>query len=250
MKRLSIFIAVALAVAAGIAQPLAQDKTSKAGAPKLSKREITLRRTGGMLEDRRTKEGQFAFINMQKKVPTSAFENLVVGTMRQFFRTDFVLIPCEGKFTMTEAVACREKADSQVAVFLIDDPAFPTLITAPEGRWAAVNAAALSADNPSEEILGRRFCREMWRSLALLCATGSTREDICVMQPVQTLKELDDLKALALSQEYLMRSRMVLPNLGVKPTKRATYRQACEEGWAPAPTNEYQKAIWEKVKGK
>ena len=26
-----------------------------------------------------------------------------------------------------------------------------------------------------------------------------------------------------------------------------TYRQACIEGWAPAPTNDVQKAIWEKV---
>ena len=27
-----------------------------------------------------------------------------------------------------------------------------------------------------------------------------------------------------------------------------TYKEACEEGWAPAPTNEIQKAIWDKVR--
>ena len=27
----------------------------------------------------------------------------------------------------------------------------------------------------------------------------------------------------------------------------STYKKACEEGWAPNPTNEFQKAIWDKV---
>ena len=38
-----------------------------------------------------------------------------------------------------------------------------------------------------------------------------------------------------------------LPELGVTPWKETTYKRACEEGWAPAPTNEYQKAVWDKV---
>jgi hypothetical protein len=36
--------------------------------------------------------------------------------------------------------------------------------------------------------------------------------------------------------------------LGVLPAQRATDMKACQEGWAPAPTNDVQKAIWEKVK--
>ena len=34
---------------------------------------------------------------------------------------------------------------------------------------------------------------------------------------------------------------------GVTPHYRCPYFKACEEGWAPAPTNEYQRAVWEKV---
>ena len=34
---------------------------------------------------------------------------------------------------------------------------------------------------------------------------------------------------------------------GVTPLVTAHYRQACKQGWAPAPTNEYQKAIWDQV---
>ena len=39
-----------------------------------------------------------------------------------------------------------------------------------------------------------------------------------------------------------------LKGIGVKPARRTTYKRACQEGWAPAPTNAYQKAIWEQVK--
>jgi len=38
-----------------------------------------------------------------------------------------------------------------------------------------------------------------------------------------------------------------LKALGVKPAEKTTYRKACREGWAPAPTNEVQQAIWDKV---
>ena len=35
---------------------------------------------------------------------------------------------------------------------------------------------------------------------------------------------------------------------GITPIYRTTYRQACIEGWAPAPTNDFQKAIFERDK--
>jgi len=33
----------------------------------------------------------------------------------------------------------------------------------------------------------------------------------------------------------------------VRPVYRASYAAACQEGWAPPPTNEYQRAIWNDV---
>jgi len=38
-----------------------------------------------------------------------------------------------------------------------------------------------------------------------------------------------------------------LKDTGVTPVRYATYRIACREGWAPQPTNDVQKAIWDKV---
>jgi hypothetical protein len=38
-----------------------------------------------------------------------------------------------------------------------------------------------------------------------------------------------------------------LQALGMASERKVPYVKACKEGWAPAPTNEFQKAIWDKV---
>jgi hypothetical protein len=38
-----------------------------------------------------------------------------------------------------------------------------------------------------------------------------------------------------------------LKAIGITKKVVKTYLDACEEGWAPAPTNDVQKAIWDKV---
>ena len=38
-----------------------------------------------------------------------------------------------------------------------------------------------------------------------------------------------------------------LKSLGVTPMEVTTCRQVCRLGWAPAPANEYQKAVWEEL---
>ena len=50
-----------------------------------------------------------------------------------------------------------------------------------------------------------------------------------------------------LPHDVVTRQLKYLAAMNVTPKVRITYKKACEEGWAPAPTNEFQKAIWEKV---
>lgn len=42
------------------------------------------------------------------------------------------------------------------------------------------------------------------------------------------------------------RSRGTVP-AWITPAEIQTYRNACRQGWAPAPTNDYQKAIYERM---
>ena len=83
----------------------------------------------------------------------------------------------------------------------------------------------------------------MWRALGYLYGIDF---EGCMLHPVKNLEELDELPN-ALSQEALYHIARMLEQSGITPSTRATYRTACKEGWAPAPTNDVQKAIWAEV---
>ena len=64
----------------------------------------------------------------------------------------------------------------------------------------------------------------------------------------KTLALSDAIKADMPCPEPFNRMIMSATALGAYVKRRTSYHKACEEGWAPAPTNEVQKAIWEQVK--
>ena len=68
-----------------------------------------------------------------------------------------------------------------------------------------------------------------------------------LMSAVTAPGDLDGVTDEMPSTEALARMPDYLKGLGVTPLGRVPYRQACEEGWAPVPTNEFQRAIWNKV---
>jgi hypothetical protein len=77
---------------------------------------------------------------------------------------------------------------------------------------------------------------------------GNNGLDYCVMKPVSSLADLDAIKAKTIGPESLSKILNTGAKLGIKATKSTTYRKACEEGWAPSPTNDIQKAVWAEVK--
>ena len=53
------------------------------------------------------------------------------------------------------------------------------------------------------------------------------------------------ISAKLMTQEGLALVAAAMAKHHMEPVRRATYRRAVEEGWAPPPTNDYQKAIWD-----
>ena len=47
------------------------------------------------------------------------------------------------------------------------------------------------------------------------------------------------------SQEGMVIGRRAMEASRIAPVRRTTYKVACEEGWAPAPTNDFQRAIFD-----
>ena len=68
------------------------------------------------------------------------------------------------------------------------------------------------------------------------------------MNPAFTIKDVDDLATEMISPEGAGAMTSCLAKMGVRPYVKSNYKKACREGWAPAPTNEFKKVIYEKVK--
>ena len=118
----------------------------------------------------------------------------------------------------------------------------------PENATAIIDTKALSADSPTKTTLENRVSKELWRGFVYCLGGGNTYVQHCVMKPVFSLEDLDAIPSRsACPDAYLMVSETA-QKLGIKPARRVTYRQACKEGWAPAPTNDVQKAIWDSVR--
>ena len=197
------------------------------------------RKLGGHVINMATMKGSFVFVNAQKKVAAEPLAD-TAKSMADFFMSDFRLVESKSSVTFANAAEAIKRTGAIYGVVIVDIPTLPALITVPDGKWALVNVAAIDGDDAR---LVRRAKLEMWRALGYLCASNF---DGCMMQPVQSMEQLDALPD-ALSQEALYRIPRHLEKCGITPYTRATYKRACEEGWAHQPTNDVEKAIWEKV---
>ena len=148
---------------------------------------------------------------------------------------------------LTVPVAVNAKADVGLTLKVCDGNADSPLVVMPDNATAIVSIKALSADKPSRQVLETRVCKELWRALIYTLGGGNTFVQQCVMKQVSSLAELDALPSKTACPDAFMRVTESAKALGIQPVRRVTYRQACKEGWAPAPTNDVQKVIWEQI---
>lgn len=143
-----------------------------------------------------------------------------------------------------------ESAGCDVAVFVVADESLPPSLVAVEDRWALVNLKKLGAGLPDNAVGKRLYaarCRgELMRAFALVCGCGTSQYQGNVLD-VASVEEIDQTDPDALIFDMTQRCKQYLEHIGVTPKKLVSYSVACRQGWAPAPTNEVQQAIWDKV---
>lgn len=227
----------------------AQAPTPKGLIPPSMMNTQMLARTGGAVQLPAQGPG-IKFLNAQARVPSEAIGESI-SSIQKLIRLSTQTEQVTGKEeAATLAETALKNAAVAAVVVIIDKPGQPALLIAPESRWAIVNVAALAKGGGSDELLALRTKKEILRAFGYVMGAGNSGYEACVMKPVFRLEELDALKGQTLGPDTLMKTANQATKMGIKPSRMTTYRKACEEGWAPMPTNAIQKAVWEEVKAK
>lgn len=187
--------------------------------------------------------GRLVAIVNQDVVDKSVIDKVMTSFSAQL-RTPFIVIPTKPiEFADFSATAKFHKAN--LAIFIVQDASLPMSLVAMESRWMMINAAKVLDANVSSDVNCKRLRREMARCLKAFFSSVAQGKDSYV---VSSGIDLDLISVDPIDGQALFNIIHGLPNFGLKPERKTTYKKACQEGWAPAPTNDYQKAIWEQIK--
>ena len=219
---------------------LPPEELAKRHAERAERRAERIRQNGGIVEA--PYNGKYVVVvDAQKKVGRKPFE--------EFAQSMFSGLRFPTRIKTGGGVAWPVTGmDAGITILVAERGEDPILLVAPESGWAVLNMTALSADNPPQDILEGRTMKEMWRAACYVLGAANSMSPSCVMTDVFTPKDLDEIQVYAPSPEHFGKMSANAFKRGISYKRSELYSKACEEGWAPAPTNDVQKAIWEKVK--
>lgn len=182
-------------------------------------------------------KGYVAVVNAQTKVAESNFV-AAAGIIRQRYRYVF-------KFLKD----AKDAKDAVGVITIVDDAAKPPMTVSPEVLRAEINVGALTADLSSDaakaKFLAPRARKEFLRSFAYMAGAGGSGFGGNILD-VASIRDLDYMEEFIPADAETTAANH-LKKRGLVPELRVPYELACEQGWAPAPTNEVQKKIWDMV---
>ena len=192
---------------------------------------------GGLIE--KPYKGKYiVIVNNQSKIPSSQFFS-EGNSIEDIFNFPVRIVEKDAKIE-----------NAGVIVQVNESKTAPALLVAPETAWAGVNVSALATDNPAPDVLKSRIQKEIMRAYLYAAGVGNSEVQPCLMRQIRRAKDLDKYKVMQPGPSAVGPVMNTAGQLGIFERTITTYKDACEEGWAPAPTNAAQKAVWEKVQDK
>ena len=195
-------------------------------------------RMGGFVVDRRAMKGKLVVVNAQTEANAETVEESTVklekdAKIRIEHRT--------GNFDLRSA-----RRIGEATVYVISDESLPATMVAADDRWGFVNVAKLRTERTA--FFKSRVHKAVVRVAGLVLGAGDSYiYPMCLTGHICSAGDLDQVPSAQLPHDVMQRIVKSMGNIGIGQYHTATYKKACEEGWAPAPTNEVQKAIWDKV---
>ena len=206
-----------------------------------AKFEQAKKNSGGLIEKPGT--GSIAIINCQSAVSDDVLQNAI----RQFTKQIRVSVQFIKGDVPDVYVGIQIPKDAAAALYIINDKKLPMSIVSAEAHWGVLNICPIVHKVKSAVLVNERINKAFLRAAIATFGGGAPLKEGSVMDPVTSIEDIDSLLSLGITHEHLGGIKRNLIAMGVTEYRRATYRIACQEGWAPPPTNDVQKAIWEKV---
>lgn len=232
MKRVVAILIVAAGMSLMAAEKLTQAERDR----------IIMEKVGGFVVV--PAKGSIVIINAQQAVSASEIEDYAA------FASKNIQVPISvksGEFDIKSAAATVAKFGGTAGVYIIDDAVMPTSLISSEELWGVVNIAKMKEGAVYGEALSKRTRKEFNRVLAMLFGGGLSSMKTSIMRPVRSATDLDKIVNPWIPFDTLNLMFSSFQDYGITRRKQIQYKKACEEGWAPAPTNKFQQAIWDKV---
>ena len=212
------------------------EKPRMTSAEARAKMELSMmKRFGGRIRQPNSEKGSVVFVNKQKIVGAEILDKVIDEWARRY------------RVTIQSSTTDVKSGKGTIVIRLEDIDREESIILAPENFWISVNVRTLAKDSPSAAILNNRFEKELKRAYAFVNGGTCGNEPGGLCGTVADLSDLDAIPAKLYTPDIEARLLNNQPTVGVEPYRIVKYIDACREGWAPQPTNEYQKAIWDQV---
>lgn len=195
---------------------------------------------GGDLVKPGSMNGTIAVVNCQKSASVDILNEAIAYLKKE---SHFDIQLKEGSFSIENV-----KPAGDFSLFVVESTTLPTLLLAPENKWAMLNVMPLKVGRGEQPAFFKaRVLKEMSRTFAGMCGAISSNYPDSLTTGIYNLDQLDRQEDNRLSVDVIARLAPSLANANVTPALMTTYLAACKQGWAPTPTNDVQKAIWKKV---
>ncbi|MBQ3344091.1 MAG: hypothetical protein IJG84_19485 [Kiritimatiellae bacterium] len=209
-------------------------------------RRIDMRKHGGTVRQANSAKGVFVVLNCQKRVAAEEIDK-ALSVIDQRIRAQVKRVEVD-RVTIENILTIIKESGGTTGVAVVDaSQSFPALLSATEEGWAMVNVGKLAIDAPKADVLNARVRREVLRGFSFAVGGVYGARGDSLMLPVREPKDLDRLSREDFAITMMQTFSLVMPYYGMRPWHERKYDKACQEGWAPPPTNEFQKAIWDKT---
>lgn len=207
--------------------------------------ELLYMRTGGRIVKPESGEGKIVFLNAQKTWPAGKV-GAFAKDLALFFQVR-IEVRESNMLDFAGLAKARRDTGAAVALLLIDQPDHPKSLVDYEDCWGVVNLNSFTT-KADEKVMDMRMRKLIFRAFALACGLADAQSIGSTMWPAADEKAFDELYFPDRPFPNLMIPILGhLQRLGIKNMTVKTYKEACQEGWAPQPKDQYQKAIWDKT---